>query len=158
MADESVFTYQLNIRKRSADGKVQLMNVRHSGSFRVNVAGNKGPAPGAYDVPLTGLFVDLAELTAPGWCVFKHNGLTSGEDPGDDPSIYYVDYGIEDLISGRKLILGELQPGWEIPIYLSRNLLEAYNQTGTGTGPANNRLWLISHIAACNVSIEAYER
>ena len=135
----------------------RLVDFPFTFSFRADMLGSKGPLPGAILVPLAGVDVSLSQLTQPGWCGFHHQGLASGGDLGDDPSIYYVDIGVKDVLTGRFYPMLELQPGWKLPHYFSRNLLESYNQTGTGTGPANNTLHLISHIAPCNVYIGACE-
>ena len=156
MAREANIQASLTIRKSITAGGL-VLNRQHSHAYQATVTGTKGPSPGAVLVPLVGVDIDLSQLTQPGWCWIKHLGLAAGTDPGTTPEIYYIDIGIKDILSGRFLPFMELQPGGELPFYFSRNLLEAYNQTGTGTGPANNTLHAIAYIAACNLSIEAYE-
>ena len=139
------------------DNREKLVDFQFPFSIRADMVGNKGPLPGAILVPLAGVDVDLAQLTQPGWCCLHHQGLASGGSLGDDPSIYYVEVGIKDAAASLFYPLLELQPGWKLPVYPSRNLLEVYNATGTGTGPAVNTLHLISHIAPCNVFVGALE-
>lgn len=157
MAREVNFNFSLNVRKVSENGLV-ILNEPLSHASVHDLVGAKGPLPGSLLISLTGTTISLAQLTTPGWCVFKHQGIADGTDPGDDPSIYYIDICIKDLISGRSLPFMELQPGMAVPFYFSRNLLEAYNSTGTGTGPANNVLEAQAYIKPCNLWIGAFER
>lgn len=157
MSREASIQYSVNVRKQSANGLL-LLNHPFSHSFSIDMAGAKGPLPGSILVPLAGVTIDLSQLTAPGLCVFKHQGIADGTDPGNTPQIYYVEICVKDLLSGRSLPFMELQPGWEMPFYFSRNLLEAYNSTGTGTGPANNILQVRSYIKPCNLFIGAFEK
>lgn len=157
MANEALISVALTIDKRSSNRQNQLINFPMKASFRSDVDGVKGPVPGALLVPLAGIDIDVSELTTPGLCWLQHQGLADFSDPGTDPSIYYIDVGIKDVLSGRFLPLLELHPGDAWPVRLTRNLLEAYNSTGTGTGPANNTLHAISHIAPCTLFVGAFE-
>ena len=157
MADEATFQNSLTIMKRSTTGAKQLLNFQKAVSFRATVTGTKGPLPGSILVPLTGVAVSLSQLTTPSIAWLHHQGLADGSDPGSNPSIYYVEVGVKDVLTSRFTPLLELWPGEEYPLRLSRNLLESYNSTGTGTGPANNSLWVMSHGAACTLWIGAFE-
>ena len=157
MANEATINVGLSILKRSTNGLNYLLNPNYQHSFRSTVTGTKGPVPGSILVPLTGVDVDLSQLTTPGLCWLHHQGRSDGNDVGDDPSIYYVEYGIRDSITSVYWPLGELWPGDQFPLRLSRNLEESYNATGTGTGPPVHFLHLQSHIAACTVFVGAFE-
>lgn len=157
MANEATFQIGLTISKRSTTGARNLLNFSKAVSFRSAVSGTKGPLPGSVLVPLAGVAISLAQLTTPSIVWLHHQGLADGSDPGADPSIYYVELGIKDILTGRFTPFPELWPGEEYAMRLSRNLLESYNSTGTGTGPANNSLWAISHIAPCTLWVGAFE-
>lgn len=157
MSQELTCNFRMTVVKRDAEGRL-LQNQQHGHSFFRDVSGAGGPYPGKITVPLTGVQIPMTQLAEAGPAWLKHLGLTSGADPGADHKIYYVELGIKDLATSIFYPFVEIWPGEEWPIPLTRNLLEKYNSTGTGTGPANNMLWAISHIASCDISLSAYQR
>lgn len=115
-------------------------------TFNGDMSGAKGPTPGAIEVSVAGIDVDLSELTVPGYCVL-HNL--------DDTN--YVDVGIWDPDYSLFYPLLELRAGEIYVLRLSRNLASEYG-TGAGTaGASNNTLRLKANAAACDVVVEAFE-
>jgi len=115
-------------------------------SFNADVAGAKGPVPGAIAVSTEGTDVDFSELTTPGLCRIQNQDATN-----------YVTYGIWDPENSKFFPLGELLAGETYPLRLSRDLQEEF-QTGTGTTGANtNRLRFKANTTTCTVLIEAFE-
>ena len=148
MANEARVTVGLQIRKTSSDG-ITVMDVRKSASFQVDVSGTKGPSPGAITALITGTIVDLSQLTIPGlvW-------ITSLDDDEGN----YVEYGIYDPQTDVFYPVGEVSPGESWPWKFSRNLLEEYAGTGTGTTAATNKFMVKAFNASAIVSVEANER
>ncbi len=68
-----------------------------------------------------------------------------------------MEYGIKDPGTGYFYPLGEVGPGEEWPLKLSRNILEAYF-SGTGTTGDVDYFWLKANTAACYVTVSAFER
>ena len=140
MANEATIRSSLAITK----GKL-----KYSGqptSFTADVAGTKGPTPGAIDVSIEGTDIDLGELTTPGLCRLMNLDDTN-----------YVVYGIWDPEGARFYPLGELLPGETYVIRLARMIEEEYG-TGTGTvGADTNRLRMKADTATCNIVVEAFE-
>ena len=147
MADEARITVGMQIRKTS-DG-ITVMDVRKSSSFSVDVSGTKGPSPGAITALVTGTVVDLSQLTIPGlvW-------ITSLDDDEGN----YVEYGIYDPQLDVFYPLGEVGPGESWPLKFTRNLLEEYSNTGTGTTAATNKFMVKAFNASAIVSVEAFEK
>lgn len=143
MAQEIKVRVSLNIRK----GNLQYQNQPQSFNFDMVTSLPKGPVPGAFTVPTYGVACDLSELTTPGVCLIRNLDETN-----------YVEYGIRDPNTGVFYPFGELGPGQSYPIVLSRNLLEGYTDTGTGTSGPTNQLWFKANTSSCNVSVEAFER
>lgn len=143
MSDEASINVNLNI---DAD------NVKyrsHPTNFRTDVTGRKGPVPGAFDVSVLGVNVDLSQLTVPGLAILKN--IES------DDSTDYVTYGIYDTSAGRFYPLGELWPGDVWPIRLSRNLGDEISGTSSGT-VSGSGLHMRSHAGTVRVSVEAFEK
>lgn len=146
MANEVTVVLSLNIRKDALQENPQPT------SYQFDMSGTVGPTPGVVTVPTTGAAVDLAELTTPGPCWLVNLDPTN-----------YVEYGIRDPGANIFYPLGELQP-WDSAggkpqyVYLSRNLLEEYTGTGTGTTPPGNQLWLKANKASCKVVVKAFDR
>jgi len=141
MANEAQVRCSLQITKGNLEyhGKPTM--------FNADVAGIKGPVPGAIQVALAGTDVDFGELTTPSLCRLQNLDATN-----------YVVYGIRDPELSQFYPLGELLAGESYVLRLSRDLQEQY---GTGTDPdaplASNRLHLIARGAACEVLVEAFE-
>lgn len=114
--------------------------------FRVDVDGAKGPSPGAITVSTYGTDVDFSQLITPGLCL-----LTNLD------TVNYVEYGIYNGVEFYPL--GEIGPGETYPLKLSRNLLEAYIGTGTGTDAVGaSSLRIKANTASCDVVVAAFER
>lgn len=115
-------------------------------TFNSDVAGAKGPVPGAFSVTIAGTDVDLSELTTPGWCEIRNIDPTN-----------FITYGIWDPEGAKFYPLGELLPGEQNVVRLSRDLQEEFG-TGTGTTGANtNRLRIKADTATAQVYVGAFE-
>lgn len=145
MADEARVTSSLYIRKGT--DPVQLEYQSRPSAFTADVAGTKGPVPGAIEVTLAGVDVDLSELTTPGLCRIANQ---------DDANTF--EYGVWDPEGNTFFPLGEVGPGESYVIKLSR-LLQWELGTGIGTsGPETNRLRLKSFTdVSINALVEAFE-
>lgn len=139
MANEAVVLSQLTIQKNS------LQYASRPPSFRVDVTGQFGPTPGALAVPVTGLNVDLSELTTPGLC-----RITNLETSGGN----YVMVGKYDGASFHPLM--EVGPGESYVIKLYRYLSAEW--VGTGTPADVNTLRLMADTDTVNVLVEAFEK
>lgn len=109
------------------------------------MTGSKGPTPGAIAVSTTGTSVDLSELTTPGLCRICNLDSTN-----------YVTYGLYDDAQSQFLPLGEILPGEEYVFRFSREFGDSL--IGTGTDADNVHFRLKANTAACNVSVEAFEK
>lgn len=144
MADEARIVSSLQI----ISGKVDYQS--KPTSFTADVAGEKGPSPGAVSVLGTGTDIDFSQLEDPGLCRIQNL---------DDDN--YLTYGIWDPELSKFYPLGELLPGETFVLRLSRLLQE---EVGTGTGtdseeaPASNRLRFYANASTSNVLVEAFER
>lgn len=141
MSDECQFSFSLSITKGNLNYRPQ------NPSFNVNVTGQKGPSPGAISVPTTGVDVDLSQLVTPGLCILRNLDQTN-----------FFEYGIRDPVTSEFFPLGEVLPGQSWPLLLSRNLLEAYTNTGTGTTGQIKKFHLKADTAALYASVEAFEK
>lgn len=117
----------------------------YPGTYRVNVTGSKGPAPGAFTAAVApGTDVDLSQLTTPTLCIIRNLDPTN-----------FVEWGIWD--GADFFPLGEIGPGEFYLIKLSRNLGKEYG-AGTGTIGSTKKLRFRADTAACNVVVEAFEK
>lgn len=146
MAGEAQIRSSLQILKKT--GAITQINYQsRPTSFKANVAGTKGPSPGAVTVTVAGTDIDFSELTDPGLC-HLHN----------QDAVNFVEYGVWDPEGNTFYPLGELLPGEAFPLRLSRNLQQEFG-TGTGTSGADtNRLRLKADTASVSVLVEAFER
>lgn len=117
------------------------------GAATLDMDGTKGPTPGALTIPTGGKVISLEEIVTPGVCWMINLDDTN-----------YVEYGIRDPDSDRFYPLGELLPGIPTLIVLSRNLLEAYEGTGTGTSTTSNEFFMKAIGGDCEVKVNAFER
>lgn len=145
MANEAKVTSHIAIRKVS--GNITQIDYRSPvTTFNVDVAGTKGPVPGAIEATTAGIDVDFSELITPGLCNIQNQDDTN-----------FVTYGIYDPETTTFFPLGEVGPGESYAIKLSRDLKQEYG-TGTGTTGANtNRLRIKANAASVNVYIGAFE-
>lgn len=116
-------------------------------SFFVNVAGKKGPVPGAFTVSVTGTDVNFSELVQPTLCRITNLDTTN-----------YVAYGIYSSIHHKLFLLGEVGPGETYVLKLSRDLGQDYDGPGTGTTHTTpDSLRFLAVGAPVNVVVEAFE-
>ncbi len=146
MANEASIVSSLAIRKQTGS-IVQIDYQSRPSAFKVTVTGRKGPVPGAIAVSTGGTDVDLSELTTPGLCRLSNQDATN-----------YVEYGIWEPATTTFYPFGEIGPGESYVVKLSRNFLEEYSGTGTGTTAPTNTFRMKANGAACNVLVEAFEK
>lgn len=146
MSSEATVMSLLSIRKTSGS-TVLLEYQSRPGQFQADVNGTMGPVPGALLARTTGTVVDFGQLTIPGLCRIMNLGAT-----------YYFEYGIYDPQTDVFYPLGECMPGESYIIRLSRNLLEEYTGTGTGTTAATNQFMLKAFGGNTNALVEAFEK
>lgn len=140
MANEATVRTSLQIRTGNITYQSQ------PSAFQADVAGAKGPTPGAFTVTTLGTDCDLSELSQAGLCRIQNLDETN-----------YVEYGIFDPQTNLFYPLGELLPGESYVLRLSRNILEEYVGTGTGTTGPTNTFRFKSNTAECDVLVEAFE-
>ena len=87
--------------------------------FNVDVAGAKGPVPGAISAAKTGTTVDLAQLTTPALCRITNLSTTN-----------FVEYGMSDGV--EFYAFGEVLPG---EFYIFRFSRYLFSSLGTGAAP-----------------------
>lgn len=142
MANEIRLTVSVQITKGGLDFQSRPT------AYTLDMIGAKGPTPGALTIPVGGKVIPFSELTTPGLCWM----VNLDEDN-------YVEYGIWDQQTDVFYPLGELPPdGKPQIIYLSRNILEEYTGTGTGTTGPSNAFFMKANTADCNVIIAAFEK
>lgn len=140
MANEATIRVGLFIDK----GQLQFRS--HPSEFRADVAGQKGPVPGAFTIPAGGnLDIDFSELVQPGLAVLRNID-----------TVNYCTYGVWD---GTEFYpVGELLPGEFYPIRFSRWLGRSQGASGTGTADTGTyTLRFRADIGAVVASVEAFE-
>lgn len=148
MANEARIQSGLQIQKRNTAGDVIVLDyMARPAGFTATVTGTKGPTPGAITCTTAGTDVDLSELTTPGLCRIMN------QDPTN-----YVEIGIWEPTGSIFYPLMELLPGESFVFRLSRNVLEQYSGTGTGTTGPTNTLRIKANGASCVVLFEAFEK
>ncbi len=145
MANEGSFTYSMSLRKQS--GALIILGASYQKSFTFDVDGSVGPTPGGMVVPVGGKIIRFGELITPGIIVIKNYDATN-----------YITYGLYDPDSKKFYPMGEVFAGEEWPWRLSRDFLERFEGTGTGTTGRSMYLMLKASEAPVNASVEAYER
>jgi hypothetical protein len=115
-----------------------------STSFRADVAGAKGPSPGAITAAVAGTDVDFSELTTPALCFLKNLDETN-----------WVEVGPRDPDTGVFHPFLKLLPGESCAVRLSHNLGSEVTGTGSGTGNATFRIR--ANTAACVVQVDAFQ-
>lgn len=141
MAQEAVVSSSLRINKDNLQWNPQPAN------FIADVLGTKGPTPGCITATTAGTDVDLSQLGDPGLCTIRNLDSTN-----------WVSYGLWIPGTLNYYPLGELLPGEEYVLRLSRDLGEQFTNTGTGTTASVNRLRLKANGASVNVFVGAFER
>lgn len=143
MANEAIITTVLRIDKGNLHYQSQ------PGSFTANIdaAKPKGPVPGAIAVATAGTDISLSQLDTPGLVHLRNLDDTN-----------FVEWGIRIPATSKFVPIGELLPGESFVLRLSRNLLEEYTNTGTGTSAQILFLHFKADTASVNVLIEAFEK
>lgn len=155
MSREVTYRSGLRILKRDpSDSSKILIDKNYQGTFVEDMSSNKGPVGGALTVTVGGRAVDLSEVTTPRWLVVRHCGRSddSATQAGD-----HVEFGIRDPGTNVFYPFGEVRPGMEVPIPLSRNLLEEYAGTGTGTTAPGNQLFFKAWPVSQDVEIGVFD-
>lgn len=138
MSDEARLTVSLQI----TSGNLEYQS--RPTAFQADVAGAKGPTPGAITASTSGTNVDLSQLTQPGLCRIMNLDETNR-----------VEVGVHDGLLFHPLL--ELLPGESYVVRLSRNVGEEEDMPGTGTTGDVNALCVRANTAACVVLVEAFE-
>ena len=149
MANEIRVNSSLTIRQVDADNNVVLEYQSRPTSFQEDMSGAVGPSPGAILALTTGTIVDLSVLTIPG--AYRIASL-------DDDEGNYIEYGIYDPQADEFYPWGELRPGHSHVGYFSRNLLEMYTNTGTGTTGAIKKVMVKAFNANAYCTLEAFDK
>lgn len=139
MADEARVQFSLTIRTGNLSETIQE-------SFTFDVAGVNGPYPGSVIATVDGTEVDLSGLTTPGACVIKNLDETN-----------FVEVGIWEPATSKLYPFLEIGPGESTVFKFSRNILEEYEGTGTGTSAPTNQVRIKANTASCKVQVKAYE-
>jgi len=113
-------------------------------TFRANMSGSKGAAPGAFSAGVDGTDVDLSQFSRPGFCWIQNLDDTN-----------YVEVGIHDGSTFYPLM--EVQPGEFYIFRISRNIGVEETIPGTGTSGVVGHLCIRANTAACNVRVDAFE-
>lgn len=116
-------------------------------TFQADVSKAAPASPGRLTVGVHGSSVDLSKVATPGLCWVQNLDPTN-----------FVEYGIRDPSGGKFYPLGEIMPGEFYVLRLSRNVLEDYTNTGTGTTGAVNTFWLKADTAPCEVDVQVFEK
>jgi len=140
VANEISIRSQLTVRKGYIDYRSNPV------AFEADMAGAKGPTPGAIAASTDGVDVDLSELTTPGVARFMNIDDTN-----------FVEYGIFDPETNVFYPFGKILPGETYVVRLSSNFGEQYAGTGTGTTAATNTLRFKANTASVNVVVEVFE-
>jgi hypothetical protein len=148
MSNEATIRSSLQIRVEE-NGLVVLDYRAQPTSYQADVSSVVGPTPGSFLVSTAGTDVDLSALTIPGLCRFMNNSSSN-----------YVTIGIWDPEGVKFFPMLELLPGEFQDVRLARDIQEEYaDGSGTGTDGANtNRLRFKAIGAACNVTVDAFEK
>ncbi len=146
MANEVTIRSSLTVRKLSGS-TVLLQYQSQPSAYLADMDGTFGPSPGALQVDNDGTDVDLSQFTTPGFCYIQNLS-----DEG------YIEYGIYDPELDIFYPIGECLPGEGYVFRFSRNILEQYGPTGTGTTAATNRFRVKGVDGATAVLVAAFER
>lgn len=141
MAEEADVRVSLTIRK----GYINYQSAPDQ--FFADVSVGNEPVPGVVTVTTDGVDVDLSTITEPGLCRMVNFGPTN-----------YIEWGIWDPQTLIFYPIGEILPGETYVVRLSRNLMEQYGGTGTGTTGPENRLRMKANVATCVAIVEVFEK
>lgn len=145
MSREVSVNCSLTVVKRS--GSLVLINEKRGATFTDDLLATtaKGPTPGAFSVPTTGVDVALSQLDSPGWCWIANLGST-----------YTIEYGIHDGAVFHPF--GELPPGCGHPFKFSTNLGQEHVAAGTGTSGDVNTFHMKTYGGTSVGYVGAFER
>jgi hypothetical protein len=150
MANEVRVQSGLQVLKRNDANTIVMVDYQSRPiSFQADMTGAVGPSPGAILALTTLTVVDLSLLTIPGF--YRISSL-------DDDTGNYVQYGIYDPQADEFYPWGELGPGESYVGKFSRNLLEMYTNTGTGTTGTIKRVAVKAFNANAYCLLEAFEK
>lgn len=142
MANEASIVSQLTIRVGN------LFYVSQPATFQADVSTARGPSPGLVNVPLAGVDLTFPELIQPGFC-----RIGNIEDTGGN----FFEWGVYEPATATFYPIGEVRPGEFYVIRLSRNLLEQYAGSGTGTTGPENKFRLKANKTTVKAIVEAFE-
>jgi hypothetical protein len=145
MADEARISAGLNVRK-VVNGVTLLEYQSRPAAFTADVAGTKGPVPGAIAISRFGTDINLGELVNPGLCRIMNL---------DDENAMRV--GIYNTDQAEFYPFLKLLPGESFVIRLDPDVNEEYAGTGTGTTGEANTLRAIAENETSNLLVEAFE-
>ncbi len=141
MANEARITSSLQIVK------APITYLSQPTAFTADVDGTKGPCIGAFTASVYGTIVDFSQLTTPGLYRVQNQ---------DDAN--YVEWGLYDPDSDKFYPKEEVGPGETYVGKFSRNLLERYEGTGTGTSSPTMKIMFKANTANVEVLLEVFER
>ncbi len=124
---------EITIRSTLEITKGSLQYVNRPGFFQADFDGTIGPAPGALLISTGGTNILLTQLTIPGLCVIKNYDATN-----------FVQVGIDDAVTFFPLM--DILPGESYVIRLANDV------------DTSNNLHMKADTAACEVSVEAFEK
>ncbi len=127
MSNEITANITVTIQKRSSDGSKTLVDYRSPApTSRADMAGSKGPKPGAVTVPTTGVNVDFSGLASLGGQLVIHN----------QDATNYIEFGVRDTGNSRFYPIGKVGPGRTATFEISTHLGQYYSGTGTALAGA----------------------
>lgn len=118
-----------------------------SQGFSADILRGFGPTPGCIQVSTDGTDIDLDQLDTPGLCYLCNLD-----------TVNFVEYGIWEPATSRFYPLGELLPGEQSILRLSRNIRQEYEGTGTGTSAPTNTFRFKANTTSCSVRIEVFDK
>ena len=139
MADEATIRASLQISK----GNVSYRS--YPDNFTADVAGEKGPSPGAVTVSDEGTDVDLSEITNPGFCRIYNQGSTTLVIGVWDGTAFHA---LQDVLTGEHYIVRLSQ-------FVGDQFGTATSTATTGTG---NTLRIKSIGGSGTALVEVFER
>lgn len=156
MSNEARVQSALSIRKTDPNGLVLIDYASRPSGFLADVAGAKGPVPGALTIQRNFTIISLSQLNSPGFCRFANLGLYSGAAATGDTGL--IEVGFYDANSPEFYPFLEIYPGESFVVRLSR-FLNREITTGTGTTPHGNSVLAAKATGAPTILLaEAFER
>ncbi len=141
MAGEATIRVSLNVKIGNLDYR------SNPTGFRADVSAARGPTPGIISIPTTGIAMTFAQLVTPGLCWIQNLD-----------TVNFFEVGIKDPGTGLFYPMLEWLAGEYWPMRLSRNLLEDYYNTGTGTSGDVNNFWFKANGGAVLARVDCFEK